>query len=217
MVTILTALRGVPALTSRWLRAATNGGASKIIAAVNNDADDEAIAGFGDGAASIPVTAYTGSDEIERVTHIAGIYGQLIQAADTELVILWDDDVLPPYKGLVRLAGAMPKPAPSLAGIVTVYPYPTSPEHAVLFVNPFEHTGAPISSVPQSGLMRVWGGGTGFSIWRRDVLLKTLPWTTAEIDGYVPGWDRGLAIKLHDMGARTLCETSIRCRHDTLP
>lgn len=218
MITILTALRGNHALTSRLLASSrASGVAVKVLATVNNDEDDALVRES--GGKTIPVSLYSGDDEVRRVNHIASLYDQLLRLADTDYVILWDDDVLPPYKGLKRLAGAMLKQPDTTAGVVTVYPYshPDLQDQAVLFWKPFEYGGASIGSIPAGGLHKVWAGGTGFSMWRRKVLLRTIPWTTSFMDGSVPGSDRDLAIKLEKLKLDTFVESSIRCRHDLLP
>ena len=75
-----------------------------------------------------------------------------------------------------------------------------------------------MSSVPSRGLHQVWGGGTGFSIWKTAILKKTIPWkTSANEQGAVPGWDRDFAIKLAKLRLKTYVDAGIRCRHDNLP
>lgn len=218
MLTILTALRGNRALTARLLTAIKNAGVeAQILAAVNNDDCEGAVKAA--GGIAVPVALYTGEDEVQRVNHIASIYDQLIRGAETDLVVLWDDDVLPPFKGLPRLLEAQAsEEARKAVGVATVYPYnhPDASDQANLFFKPFVTLGVPMSAVPDSGLHKVWGGGTGFSVWRRSYLLQTLPWRTAETDGTVHGWDIDLALKLAEKKFTTLCECSIRCRHDFL-
>lgn len=218
MVTILTALRGNPALSSRWLRAAANCGIeSRIIAAVNNDADEQAVVAV-DGAVAIPVILCRSDEHETRINHIADIYQELVTAAETDLVLLWDDDILPPYKGAARLLAAMQEAKPDVAGIVSVYPFnPDDFGQACLFKRATDQMAVMRDEVPATGMMEVWGGGCGFSLWRREALLATLPWRSNTSGGCIEGWDQDLARKLHAAKLRTLCECSVRCRHDNLP
>lgn len=221
MVTIITALRGVPALSARWAASvAARVIDADILAAVNNEADRKIVEDL--GGKVIAVKPYTGGldDEVARVNYIAAVYAELIKAVKTPWVMMLDDDVLPPAGGYERLlAAGDAKIGRGVAGIVTVYPFRgVGGDQTGFFWLPYDWICAPMSSVPATGFAKVWGGGTGFSLWRKDVLMKTLPWSTKDYgDGNIPGWDRDLAIKLTDMKAVTYLECSILSRHDNLP
>lgn len=221
LVTILTALRGDPALSARWAASvAARVIEADIIAAVNNADDKKIVEDL--GGTVIIVKPYTAGpdDEVARVNYIATVYDALVKAAKTPWVLLLDDDILPPFDGYERLLDAGDAAiGPGVAGVVTVYPFkgPVS-EQSGFFWMPYDWICAPMSTVPLMGLHKVWGGGTGFSLWRKDVIAKTLPWSTQDYgDGNVPGWDRDLAIKLYDMKATTYLDCSILSRHDNLP
>lgn len=217
MVTILTALRGNPVLSSRWLRAAANCGIDlRIIAAVNNDADDVALKAI-EGAVAIPVTLFEADDETARINHVANIYRELIVATETDLAILWDDDVLPPFKGVTRLTEAMKQAGQDVAGITSVCPIKDFPEASTIFWKESSLQSLPMSAMPVSGLHQVWGGGNDFSIWRTRVLQQTIPWRSGDREGTIEGCDMDLARKLRDLKLRTLVDCSIHCRHDNLP
>ncbi len=213
MAKVLTALRGVPALTTRWAQAYSESSVRDgLIATVNNPDDQKVVEDL--GGAAIPVMPYTGTTERERVLYAASLYELLIRAAKTEWVILWDDDIVPPWMGVTKLITAARKVTPDVAGVVTVYPYVNNPLYACLYMAPYQG-GVPMSVVPIDGIHEVWGAGTGLSIWRRGTLLPTLPWGVPVNTEY--GWDRDLAIKLMESEWKTVAECSIRSRHDLLP
>lgn len=211
MPQVLTALRGSSILSNRWKAAFLETGVKdKPVVAVNNP-DDEALVKEMGGIA-IPVTPYTGTTENQRVRYVSDIYATLLRASKTEWVMLWDDDILPPWKGVWRMVQAARSVESDVAGVVSVYPFEGDTLRCPLFFKPYGVC-ATVDNLPSSGLHEVWGGGTGLSIWRRQVLLNTIPWAAFEEQG----WDRDLAIKLADFGLKTMAECSIRCRHDKMP
>lgn len=215
MPQVLTALRGNAVLSARWAKAFTDVGFRDTpIVTVNNAEDDALVLSLTPKGVPIAVPPFAGGGERDRVLYVAALYEQLIRAAKMEWVILWDDDILPPWRGIETLIAAARKAQSDVAGIVTVYPYEDQPDWACLYFRPYGG-GVNMSSVPQFGLHQVWGGGTGLSIWRRAVLLETLPWGVPIGTQY--GWDRDLAIKLQEKTLRVMAECSIRCRHDLLP
>lgn len=215
MAQILTPLRGDPALSARWRAAVESSGVrDKVIATVNNDEDAGMILAMGGTVIRVPAPRI--DSEEGRVNYVAGLYDQMIRKAKTEWVILWDDDILPTASGVAKLVDAARKATNDTAGIVAVYPYSTDPGRAVLFFQPYGNPET-MNSVPSKGVHPVWGGGTGLSIWRRETILKTLPWKSEVVGGAAQGWDRYLAIKLEALQLKTIAECSIRCRHDMLP
>lgn len=214
MITIITALRGDRALSTRW-DARVHASGHPVIAAVNNAADKAMVDSRTHGHA-IEVQPFSGGDEVDRINYISGVYATLLQQVDTPRVVFWDDDMVPPTRGIRLLEVALDQ-KPDAAGIVSVYPFKEDPAQAVLFWRPFEYAAAPMKSVPNRGIHRVWAGGRGFSIWRTDVLKQTAPWETKRGRDYAPGWDRELAVKLTAMGLETFVHAGLICRHDPIP
>lgn len=219
MFTIVTALRGSPVLSLRWKReflAQTGNEVVPAVIGVSNAFDTDIAIAI--QAQSVPSQPWVGDDETDRINHIAGIVSSLIEQVQTEWTVIWDDDILPPEGALASLI-AFPAVAPTdVVGLVTVYPYPddpkyASPDYRMLFFTPIG-TAAHVSSVPQDGVHEVWGGGTGFSIWRTAVLKSLLP---LKSPGNGAGWDHDLAWRLFDLGHKTMADCSIVSRHDQLP
>lgn len=220
MLTILTPLRGDPLLTQRWLAALAVQNATlkaKVIATVNNAADEQLVRDA--GGTALLVASWIKADEADRILYAAELFRLMIEAAPEGNVVMWDDDVLPPVGALDRLAADIDAAASDVAGVVTVYPYryKGATNQACLFMQPFSRAGVMMRSVPIAGLHRVWGGGTGFSIWRRESIHRTLPWKVIEEHGEINGTDQHIALSLHKKELVTLADCSIRCRHDFDP
>lgn len=145
----------------------------------------------------------------ERCDFILSLYNAALQAvAGTDAILLFEDDLNPPDDAVDRLiAGLQASPA-DVAGIVTVYPLHGQSDTACLMPGQW---GLPpkIGSLP-SDLFQVWGGGTGFSIYRTKALLDCVP---IRRFGSCIDWDGTIATAFEQRGLKLLCDGSIRCGH----
>lgn len=215
MLTVATLLRGRPELTLGFLESfATNkmvfGGEIELIAACNNDHDAKRLESV--ATKIVRTEPFSGGDEQRRIEFVAYLWMKVLEGIESEFVLLWDDDVVPPSGGIKSLNAAMTAAAKDVAGVVAVYPFRTSPNTAVLFQGQ-GYFPIPINDVPNS-ILEVAGGGTGFSIWRTKDLKMTFPWEVHAIFGGAPyGTDRDIAIKLKAAGKKILCDGRTRCKH----
>lgn len=211
---VCTLFRGEPTLTRGLLasyavqmRGYRN---TNLFAGCNNEQDKLAV----EAAQGTPVdlAKFTGKDERARIEHVADLWLQILSKVDTDYVVLWDDDVVPPAGALRKLLQVMTDAGKEIAGCVSIYPFRENNENAVLFHGD-DYQSLAMQTLDTS-VFEVRGGGMGFSIWRTIALLGTLPWEILTLDGGSPaGFDKDIALKLEAQGLKTLCEGSVRCRH----
>lgn len=218
MITVLTMLRGSEKLTNRWAGLySLEGSGTKLVTSYVTEYDKKESEELG-AVFTKKVRAYNGSSESARVHHIAGILGSLLDEVDTPEVLIWDDDIVPPRRAISQISKSLegaPMTGGEVAGIVSVIPFRGYPDSSDLIFNPFGVSSFQ-NSIPASGLHRVWGGGTGFSLWRTEAIRDALPLEPVQFGGSVYGWDRDLAEKLQERGLITLADGSLRCDHDNL-
>lgn len=217
MTTIVTALRGDSSLTERWVNAyfRCRSLEDKLVLSAVTDADVRLAVELG-ATQTFPFAPFSGKDEEARVEYISEIMKAMLSLVETETVVLWDDDIVPPDNGLKLLEDSLAESGPDVAGIVSLHPYASDQRTASIFFKPFG-AASNMDSVPTEGLHQVWGGGTAFSIWRTDVLKATLPWGPYLSHGTTYGWDYDLASKLEAKRLKTLLNAGIVCRHDRNP
>lgn len=213
MLTVVTLLRGSRAYTARWADAWRHMGkpeGTQLYLGANNEFDVEV--GVSLGARVFPTAKPEAEGELARINHIAAIYEMILPQVTTPLVMIWEDDILPPPGSLQQLVDRLPEGA---TGLVSITPYHEDfePRQVILFWTDKEIP-AISSSLPASGLDQVYGGGTAYSIWRTSELVASLPWSVkVEEGGVLPGWDITLARKLKAKGQKTMVDFSIRCYH----
>lgn len=134
--------------------------------------DDE---GADEYFANLPVDP---NEIIERSTeparanseYLAQLYNQTRDLIETEYVLYWDDDIVPPTDGVEKLKQALENSDEKVAGITSVYPSRPDPESAVHWMS----VAGPVTKleeIPQI-IHRIYCGGLGFSIWKTEALKK---------------------------------------------
>lgn len=214
-MTIVTLLRGNPALSQRWADAVLlqRPEGAQIFAGVTNDEDKALVTAMGGRA--FRTVPYAGKDEVGRINHVCDIYAMILPQVTTEHTLLWEDDILPPAHGVASLLANKDK-ASVLTSVVPfrkeqqTFPGITT---AMLFYGP-DNVPSVIQSLPKSGLDEIFYGGSAFSLWKTEVMQATLPWQVSEESpGFIPGWDEVVARQLQAEGKKTMVDLSVRCYH----
>lgn len=216
MISVVTLLRGNAILTDRWAACWKNmpkPEGIQLYVGYNNDRDLQIAQEL--GATPIFTQPFIGNDEADRINFVADIYAMILPMVQGEHIILWEDDIVPPPDGINKLVANKDK----AAGIVSITPFRQhqQPFPGIRMVMLYYKRGDEAvtqSSLSRTGLDKVFGGGTAFSIWNAEELRSTLPWhVAADEHGTVPGWDDTLSRRLEDAGKEIMVDYSISCYH----
>lgn len=220
MTTIITALRGNNQLTKRWANAVlasnVDGNSARIVVSVNNDLDRDIVLNLFPLAKVIYSEPYSGNNEEARVNYICSILEGLLKEVTTDVVFLWDDDILPDSAEFAnKLVRDLKSADSDVAGVTSQHPLSQQAETSTIVYRPYGRNSR-MDGKPNAGIHQTWSGGTAFSAWASDALKLALPLSPLVINGTVYGWDRYLAVKLEDMNLKTLCDLDVTSRHDQL-
>lgn len=210
---VVTLLRGDQRFTDRW--ATFRFPAGTQIVAIAPPGHRPAV---DNGATYLDAPAFSPAEKPgtmeaaqERCDHILSLYHLAFASLDpagVDAILLFEDDIMPPDNGTDLLIAALRDASEQVAGVVSVYPLHGDPETACLMPGEW---GLPpkIADLP-TGHFPVWGGGSGFSIYRAPALLSCLPIRRL---GPSIDWDPTIATAFASRGLSLLCHGGVRCQH----
>ena len=142
-------------------------------------------------------------------THVASLYNAALRAIDADVIVMIEDDVIPPNNALPTLLAPL-QPWTSTAAVAAVYPSRDNPRVANVSLEKLAWQRMPhLSDLPASTLSPVGMVAGGCTAWNAPSLRRMLP---LQISPRL-GWDGDLCARLNQAGYRLLLATGIRCTH----
>lgn len=147
-----------------------------------------------------------------KCDYIVDLYNEFLPelCADSDAVLLFEDDIQPPTDGLAVLADALERSTEDVAAVVSIYPQQSDPSLSMVWGKPYEEA-LSIADIPRFPIP-IYRGGTGFALFRSSALLKALP---LKRDPEGVDWCEPLGRRLGNLQFRTFAHGGVRCGHST--
>ena len=151
--------------------------------------------------------------DIRRHSHVAGLYNQVFTRVREEMVVILEDDVIPPLDGIHQLMQHF-RPGSNTAFVTGVYRSRTAPTHCCAATHKEQWSGVPRYDDLPSNAFEVSMSGGGFAIVGNWALQQALPMRCEYSKrGYLMGWDGNLGLALAAKGYKLILEPKTKCKH----
>lgn len=144
------------------------------------------------------------------------LYNEVIPQAvrSGDLILLWEDDVVPPLDGLRKLHEPfIPDVSTRIGAIAGLY-LARGGDRLTLSSDPARWIGNICVSDIQHGLCKVGGVAGGFTLFDAQALAETLPFRfTWDPDGTAVGWDGNVSRQLQASNWELLYHGDVLCEH----
>ena len=142
-------------------------------------------------------------------SHVASLYNTALRAMDADVLVMIEDDVVPPRDALPALLAPL-QPWTSIAAVAAVYPSRHDPRVANVALEKSEWLRMPqLRDLPAHTLWPVGMVAGGCTAWNVPALHRMLP---LQISPRL-GWDGNLCARLNQAGYLLFLATGIRCAH----
>lgn len=141
---------------------------------------------------------------------VAALYNQVLSGLQEDVVLLVEDDVVPPAGAARQLCEPL-LPFTRVAAVGAVYPSRDHPHLAVASGNKERWKDVPrMHEVPQA-LTDIGMIAGGCTVWNNAILRKVLPMQVSE--GLDLGWDGTVCRRANEMGYQFLLDGRLQCQH----
>ncbi len=151
-------------------------------------------------------------DDLRRHAHVANLYAGVLPRVAEDVVLLLEDDVVPPVDAARRLHRYF-GPDSDVAAVGAAYPSPTCPQMACAARGRDYWHDMPRWDELGQRASEVGFVSGGCTLWANWALRECLP-TYADLeDGKLWGWETHLCREARERGYRILLDEGVRCRH----
>jgi hypothetical protein len=157
----------------------------------------------------------TSIDQWEKHRHVAKLYNLALMQINTDMLVMLEDDVVPPHDGLRTLAEAYDCKR-HIAGISGVYASRTGVDR-ITGARAFDywHDIPKRQELPANQVIPLGFIAGGFTLWNMGFVRECLPFYFEMRNGTIPaGWDTQLSIRARAMGGRLHLHTGVNCAHN---
>jgi len=150
--------------------------------------------------------------EIGRHRHVSMLYNLVLPEINTDFVVTFEDDVLPPNDALWKIFRPFSNHR-RLAAVGAVVPTKDRPGRCIAALGADYWSETPALENVKGKMLHVNYIGGGLTIWGNWMLKKCLPFRARIRNGLMDGWDGFLCRMIRNDGRIILLDGRVFCKH----